>query len=145
MRALIQRVSEAAVSVDGAVVSRIGPGLVVLVGVGQGDHTEQAGRLAAKVANLRVFEDAQGRMNRSLLDAGGAALCVSQFTLYGDTRRGLRPSFTGAAGPEAAEGLYEEFCAGMRSQGVPVQTGRFGARMAVSLTNDGPVTLLVEM
>ena len=145
MRALIQRVSEAAVSVDGAVVSRIGPGLVVLVGVGEGDGEEQAGRLAAKVANLRVFEDAQGRMNRSLLDAGGAALCVSQFTLYGDTRRGLRPSFTGAAEPEAAERLYEEFCARMRSQGVPVQTGRFGARMGVSLTNDGPVTLLVEM
>jgi D-tyrosyl-tRNA(Tyr) deacylase len=145
LRALIQRVSEAAVSVDGAVLSRIGPGLVVLVGVGQGDGEEQAGRLAAKVANLRVFEDAQGRMNRSLLDAGGAALCVSQFTLYGDTRRGLRPSFTGAAEPEAAERLYEEFCAAMRTQGVRVETGRFGARMAVSLTNDGPVTLLVEM
>lgn len=131
-------------SVDGEVLSRIGPGLVVLLGVGQGDGEREAARLAAKVANLRVFEDERGRMNRSLLDAGGAALCVSQFTLYADTRRGLRPSFTEAAEPEAAERLYEEFCAGVRDQGVPVRTGRFGARMALSLTNDGPVTLLVE-
>ena len=144
MRALIQRVSEAAVSVDGEVLGRIGRGLVVLLGVGQGDGEEQAARLAAKVTALRVFEDEGGRMNRSLRDTGGAALCVSQFTLYGDTRRGLRPSFTAAADPEAAERLYEEFCARVRDQGVPVKTGRFGARMAVSLTNDGPVTLLVE-
>ena len=144
MRALIQRVSEAAVSVDGEVLGRIGPGLVVLLGVGQGDGDDQSARLAAKVANLRVFEDEDGRMNRSLLEAGGAALCVSQFTLYGDTRRGLRPSFTEAAEPEGAERLYEEFCARLRDQGAPVEKGRFGARMAVSLTNDGPVTLLVE-
>jgi D-tyrosyl-tRNA(Tyr) deacylase len=144
LRALIQRVSEAAVSVDGEVLSRIGPGMVVLLGVGQEDRDEQAARLAAKVVRLRVFEDERGRMDRSLLDVGGAALCVSQFTLYGDTRRGLRPSFTEAAQPGDAERLYEEFCARVRDLGVPVQTGRFGARMAVSLTNDGPVTLLVE-
>jgi D-tyrosyl-tRNA(Tyr) deacylase len=132
------------VSVDGEVLGRIGPGLVVLLGVGQGDREEQAARLAAKVANLRVFDDEQGRMNLSLLDARGAALCVSQFTLYGDTRRGLRPSFTDAAAPDVAERLYEEFCARVGDQGVPVERGRFGARMAVSLTNDGPVTLLVE-
>lgn len=131
-------------SVDGEVLSRIGPGLVVLLGVGQGDRDEQAARLAAKVVSLRVFEDERGRMDRSLLDVAGTALCVSQFTLYGDTRRGLRPSFTEAAQPDDAERLYEEFCARVRDLGVPVQTGRFGARMAVSLTNDGPVTLLVE-
>jgi D-tyrosyl-tRNA(Tyr) deacylase len=144
LRALIQRVSEAAVSVDGEVLSRIGPGLVVLLGVGQEDRDEQAARLATKVVSLRVFEDERGRMDRSLLDVGGTALCVSQFTLYGDTLRGLRPSFTEAAQPGDAERLYEEFCARVRDLGVAVQTGRFGARMAVSLTNDGPVTLLVE-
>lgn len=144
MRALIQRVSEAAVSVEGRLLGHIGPGLLVLLGVGQGDGEPEAARLAAKVANLRVFDDEQGRMNRSLLDAGGAALCVSQFTLYADTRRGLRPSFTGAAEPEVADRLYEEFCVRLTDQGVPVETGTFGARMAVSLTNDGPVTLLVE-
>jgi D-aminoacyl-tRNA deacylase len=144
LRALIQRVSEAAVSVEGRLLGRIGPGLLVLLGVGQGDGEPEAARLAAKVANLRVFDDEQGRMNRSLLDAGGAALCVSQFTLYADTRRGLRPSFTGAAEPEVADRLYEEFCMRLTDQGVPVETGAFGARMAVSLTNDGPVTLLVE-
>jgi D-aminoacyl-tRNA deacylase len=144
LRALIQRVSEAAVSVDGAVVSRIGPGLVVLVGVGQGDGEEQAGRLAAKVANLRVFEDAQGRMNRSLLDAGGAALCVSQFTLYGDTRRGRRPSWAAAAPPERAEPLVAAFSAALEALGARVASGRFRARMAVELVNEGPVTLLVE-
>jgi len=132
------------VSVEGQLLGHIGPGLLVLLGVGQGDGEEEAARLAAKVANLRVFDDDQGRMNRSLLDAGGAALCVSQFTLYGDTRRGLRPSFTEAAGPEAADRLYEQFCGRLIAEGVPVQTGTFGARMAVSLINDGPVTLLVE-
>ena len=131
-------------SVEGQLLGHIGPGLLVLLGVGQGDGEEEAARLAAKVANLRVFDDDQGRMNRSLLDAGGAALCVSQFTLYGDTRRGLRPSFTEAAGPEAADRLYEQFCGRLIAEGVPVQTGTFGARMAVSLINDGPVTLLVE-
>jgi D-aminoacyl-tRNA deacylase len=144
LRALIQRVSAASASVDGEVLGRIGPGLVVLLGVGHRDTEAEAGRLAEKVSRLRVFEGEQGRMDRSLVDVGGAALCVSQFTLYGDTRRGLRPSFTAAAGPAAAERLYEVFCARVRDLGVPVEQGRFGARMAVSLTNDGPVTLLLE-
>ena len=146
MKALIQRVSEASVSVDGALVGRIGPGLVVLLGVGQGDGEGEASRLAAKIARLRVFDDASGRMNRSLLDLAqeGDALCVSQFTLYGDVRRGLRPSFTEAAEPERAERLYELFCAELEALGVRVETGRFGARMALSLVNEGPVTLLVE-
>jgi len=146
LKALIQRVSEASVSVDGALVGRIGPGLVVLLGVGQGDGEGEASRLAAKIARLRVFDDASGRMNRSLLDLAqeGDALCVSQFTLYGDVRRGLRPSFTEAAEPERAERLYELFCAELEALGVRVETGRFGARMALSLVNEGPVTLLVE-
>ena len=144
MRALIQRVSAASVSVDGVVVGEIGTGLVVLLGVALQDTDEQAARLAGKVARLRVFEGERGNMDRSLLDTGGAALCVSQFTLYGDTRRGLRPSFTEAAEPTSAERLYELFCAGLRDQGVPVEQGRFGAMMAVSLVNEGPVTLLLE-
>jgi D-tyrosyl-tRNA(Tyr) deacylase len=130
--------------VDGDVVGRIGTGLVVLLGVGHADEDEQAGRLADKVSRLRVFDDEQGRMDRSLLDVGGAALCVSQFTLYGDTRRGLRPSFTDAAEPARAKRLYEVFCERLRARGVPVETGRFGARMAVGLENQGPVTLLLE-
>jgi D-tyrosyl-tRNA(Tyr) deacylase len=130
--------------VDGDVVGRIGTGLVVLLGVGRADEDEQAGRLADKVSRLRVFDDEQGRMDRSLLDVGGAALCVSQFTLYGDTRRGLRPSFTAAAEPARAKRLYEVFCERLRARGVPVETGRFGARMAVGLENQGPVTLLLE-
>jgi D-aminoacyl-tRNA deacylase len=144
VRALIQRVSSASVSVDGDVVGRIGTGLVVLLGVGRADEDEQADRLADKVSRLRVFDDEQGRMDRSLLDVGGAALCVSQFTLYGDTRRGLRPSFTDAAEPARAERLYEVFCERLRVRGVPVEQGRFGARMAVGLENQGPVTLLLE-
>ena len=144
MRALVQRVSSASVSIEGEVVGRIGAGLVVLLGVSRSDAEAQADRLADKVARLRVFEGAERPMDRSLLDAGGAALCVSQFTLYGDTRRGLRPSFTDAAGPEPAERLYDRFCAGLRTRGVPVETGRFGARMSLALTNEGPVTLLVE-
>jgi D-aminoacyl-tRNA deacylase len=144
MRALIQRVSSASVSVDGEVVGRIGPGLVVLLGVRHSDGDAQAERLADKVSQLRVFEGEQGRMDRSLLDVGGAALCVSQFTLYGDTRRGLRPSFTEAAEPAPAERLYELFCERMRRRGLPVATGRFAARMSLSLTNEGPVTLLLE-
>jgi D-tyrosyl-tRNA(Tyr) deacylase len=130
--------------VDGDVVGRIGTGLVVLLGVGHADEEKQADRLADKVSRLRVFDDEQGRMDRSLLDVGGAALCVSQFTLYGDTRRGLRPSFTDAAEPARAERLYEVFCERLRVRGVPVETGRFGARMAVALENQGPVTLLLE-
>jgi D-tyrosyl-tRNA(Tyr) deacylase len=144
MRALIQRVSSASVSVDGEVLGRIGTGLVVLLGVGDSDGDPQAERLADKVSQLRVFDGEQGRMDRSLLDVGGAALCVSQFTLYGDTRRGLRPSFTEAAEPGRAERLYELFCEQMRRRGVPVETGRFAARMSLSLTNEGPVTLLLE-
>jgi D-tyrosyl-tRNA(Tyr) deacylase len=144
VKALLQRVSSASVSVDGEVVGEIDTGLVVLLGVGQSDHDAQAERLADKISRLRVFEGEQGRMDRSLLDVGGAALCVSQFTLYGDTRRGLRPSFTAAAEPAAAERLYDLFCERLRGRGVPVETGRFAARMAVALTNEGPVTLLLE-
>ena len=144
MRALVQRVSSASVSVDAEVVGSIGTGLVVLLGVHRSDQEETAAKLAAKVARLRVFEGARGRMDRSLLDVGGAALCISQFTLYGDTRRGLRPSFTDAAEGPAAERLYDRFCDRLRTQGVPVETGRFAAMMSVSLVNEGPVTLLVE-
>ena len=144
MRALIQRVSSAGVSVDGERVGEIGAGLVVLLGVGQGDGEAEAVRLADKVARLRVFDGDDGRMDRSLIDIGGAALCVSQFTLYGDTRRGLRPSFTDAAEPARAEQLYERFCTALEARGVRVQKGRFGARMSVDLTNEGPVTLLLE-
>ena len=144
MRALIQRVSAASVTVDGEVVGRIETGLVILLGVGHTDGDAETTRLAGKVAQLRVFDDEHGRMDRSLLDVGGAALCVSQFTLYGDTRKGLRPSFTDAAQGAAAERLYESFCEHLRELGVPVQTGQFGARMSVALTNEGPVTLLLE-
>lgn len=134
-------------SVDGQVVGEIGAGLVVLLGVGHEDGDREAARLADKVSRLRVFDDDSGRMNRSLLDLGadGAAICISQFTLYGDVRRGLRPSFTEAAEPERAERLYERFCSELQALGVRVEKGRFGARMAVSLVNEGPVTLLVEM
>jgi D-tyrosyl-tRNA(Tyr) deacylase len=147
MRALVQRVSEASVSVDGEVVGSIGPGLVVLLGVGREDGEPEAARLADKLARLRVFDDEQGRMNVSLADLGdgAAVLCISQFTLYGDVRRGLRPSFTGAAEPERAERLYEAFCDALRARGTRVESGRFGARMSVRLTNEGPVTLLVEI
>ena len=144
MRALVQRVSEASVSIDGETVGSIGTGLLVLLGVGAGDGEQQASKLADKVSRLRLFDDDQGRMNRSLLDLGAGALCVSQFTLYGDTRRGLRPSFTGAAEPATAERLYGFFCRQLEQRGVAVETGRFGARMSVALTNEGPVTLLVE-
>ena len=144
MRAVVQRVSEAAVRVDGELRGAIGPGLVVLVGIARGDDAATAGRLAGKIARLRVFENDDGRFDRSLLDTGGAALVVSQFTLIADTAKGNRPSFSGAAPPEEAEPLYESFCDALRGLGVPVETGVFGARMAVSLVNDGPVTLLVD-
>lgn len=136
--------SSASVSVDGEVVGSIGTGLMVLLGVGHADEDSHADRLAGKVAQLRVFDGEQGRMDRSLLDVGGAVLCVSQFTLYGDTRRGLRPSFTEAAEPAAAERLYDLFCERLAGRGVPVETGRFAARMSVGLTNEGPVTLMLE-
>jgi D-tyrosyl-tRNA(Tyr) deacylase len=132
------------VSVDGEVVGSIGTGLVVLLGVGHADEDAHADRLAGKVAQLRVFDGEEGRMDRSLLDVGGAVLCISQFTLYGDTRRGLRPSFTEAAEPATAERLYDLFCERLAGRGVPVATGRFAARMSVGLTNEGPVTLMLE-
>ena len=138
--------SSASVSVDGAAVGEIGDGLVVLLGVGRDDGPEQVTRLADKIARLRVFDGGEGRMDRSLLDLGpdAAALCVSQFTLYGDTRRGLRPSFTAAAEPALAESLYERFCEELAERGVRVERGRFGARMSLALRNEGPVTLLLE-
>ena len=139
MRALVQRVSEASVTVDGTEISRIGPGLLVLLGVRRGDTEADADRIAAKLLALRIFEDAEGKMNLSVGDDGGEILCVSQFTLYGDTRKGNRPSFIDAAPPEEAEPLYERVRESLNAQG-----GVFGARMAVALTNDGPVTLLVE-
>jgi len=144
VRAVVQRVSEAAVTADGAVRGAIGPGLLVLLGIAVGDDAATAGRLAGKVARLRVFENDGGRFDRSLLDTGGAALVVSQFTLLADTTKGNRPSFTGAAPPEEAEPLYEAFCDELRGVGIPVETGVFGARMAVSLVNDGPVTIVLE-
>lgn len=147
MRAVVQRVTEASVLVDGECVGAIGPGLVVLLGVARSDSSREASRLAEKIARLRLFDAGSGRMDDSLLDLGDAAgvLCVSQFTLYGDVRRGLRPSFTEAAPAEEAQALYEEFCAELSRQGIRVETGRFGARMSVALTNDGPVTLIVEI
>jgi D-tyrosyl-tRNA(Tyr) deacylase len=139
VRALVQRVSRAAVEVDGEEVASIGPGLLVLLGVRTGDTAEQADRLAGKVERLRVFEDADGRLNLSVRDVGGDLLCVSQFTLYGDARKGNRPSFVDAAPPELAEPLYERVRSALGAQG-----GAFGAHMRVSLVNDGPVTLLLE-
>lgn len=144
MRALVQRVTEASVRVDGQLVGAIGPGLCVLVGVTHTDTPEVAEALAARVARLRCFNDAAGAMNLDLLEVGGEALVVSQFTLYGDTRRGRRPSWGHAAPPEVAAPLVERFVEALTGLGVPTRTGRFGARMAVSLTNDGPVTLLLE-
>jgi D-aminoacyl-tRNA deacylase len=144
VRAVVQRVSEAAVQVGGEVRGAIAAGVVVLLGVAAGDGPDDAARLAGKVARLRVFENDEGRFDRSLLDVAGAALVVSQFTLIADTGKGNRPSFTGAAPPDVAEPLYEEFCAALRELGVRVETGVFGARMAVSLVNDGPVTILLD-
>lgn len=139
MRALVQRVSSASVSVADETVAAIGPGLLVLLGVGRDDDEAAADRLAAKLLALRIFDDGGGRMNRSVADVGGELLCVSQFTLLGDVRRGNRPSFAAAAAPDQAEPLYERVRAALGARG-----GRFGARMAVALVNDGPVTLLVE-
>jgi D-aminoacyl-tRNA deacylase len=140
MRALVQRVSEASVSVEGEELARIGPGVLVLLGVRRGDGPDEADRIARKLRALRIFEDEEGRMNRSLDDVSGEALCVSQFTLYGDARKGNRPSFVDAAPPEEAEPLYERVREALGARG-----GRFGARMSVTLVNDGPVTLLVEV
>jgi D-tyrosyl-tRNA(Tyr) deacylase len=144
LKAVVQRVAEGRVLVDSRVVGSVGQGLLVLLGVARGDEAAAAERLAVKVARLRVFEDDEGRFDRSILDVGGDALVVSQFTLLGDTRRGNRPSFTDAAPPEDAEPLYEAFCEALRAEGVPVETGVFGARMRVELVNDGPVTILLE-
>ena len=147
MKAVLQRVTRASVSVEGEMVGAIGPGLCVLLGVSRSDGAEQASRLAGKLARLRVFEDENGRFDRSLLDVGGEALVVSQFTLLGDTTRqkGTRPDFSQAAPREQAEPLYGAFCDALRELGVPVATGRFGARMAVQLVNDGPVTIVLEV
>jgi len=144
MRILLQRVLRASVTVDAREVSAIGPGLLALVGARQGDSPDAAAWLADKVANLRIFEDDEGKMNRSMLETGGEALVVSQFTLYGDARKGRRPSFTEAAPPEVAEPLIAEFVRCLSAAAVPVQTGVFRAHMLVSLVNDGPVTILLE-
>lgn len=144
MRALIQRVSEASVSVDGEVIGAIDEGIVVLVGVTHGDTEEEADWLARKVAGLRIFEDREGKMNVGLLDAGGEALVVSQFTLYADASKGRRPSFGDAAPPEVAEPLVDHFTEALRGYGVPVEEGIFGAMMMVEIHNDGPVTLMLE-
>ena len=144
MRLVIQRVSSAAVTVSGERIAGIGAGLLVLAGVGKDDNDEAARRLAGKVAALRIFGDDDGKMNRSLTDVAGEALVVSQFTLHADTKKGYRPSFVDAARPELAVPVLEAFVAGLRSAGVEVAEGRFGARMEVSLVNDGPVTILLE-
>jgi D-aminoacyl-tRNA deacylase len=145
VRAVLQRVSQASVTVDGRVTGAVDRGLLVLLGVGPDDGPEQVGWMARKVAGLRIHQDEAGRMNRSLLDIDGGALVVSQFTLYGDARKGRRPSFTGAAPPELAEPLYERFCEALAAEGVaPVARGVFGAHMDVALVNDGPVTLVLE-
>ena len=144
VRALLQRTTGASVRADGELVGEIGPGLVVLVGVGPADTEAVADALAQRIAELRIFRDDDGRTNRSLLEAGGAALVVSQFTLYADTRRGRRPGFTGAAPPEQAERLYQRFAAALEGLGVTVATGRFGAEMAVELVNDGPFTIWLD-
>jgi len=140
VRVVVQRVARASVRPGGA----IGPGLVALVGVAEGDTEAEADRLAGRVARLRIFDGEDGKFDRSLVDTGGAALVISQFTLIADTAKGNRPSFSVAARPERAEPLYERFCTALRELGVPVETGVFGARMAVELTGDGPVTIVLE-
>ncbi len=144
MRAVVQRVKKASVKVNGREVGAIGTGFVVLIAVKKGDTEEHARWMAHKIANLRVFPDEQGKFNYSLLDVGGEALVVSQFTLYGDIRRGFRPSFTDAAPPQEAEPLIERFVEFLREKGVPVQTGVFGAMMLVEIHNDGPVTIILD-
>ena len=143
MRAVVQRVSEARVRVEAAVTGEIGAGLCILLGVARTDGEEEAARLVGKIARLRIFPDEDGRFDRSLLDTGGAALVVSQFTLLADTAKGNRPGFAEAAPPEQAEPLYERFCAELRALGAPVETGVFGARMQLELVNDGPVTIVL--
>ena len=144
MRALVQRVTSASVDVDGQTIGKIGPGLLILVCAMQGDDDAVVPKLAAKISKLRIFRDDAGRMNRSIVDAGGAALVVSQFTLAADTSRGNRPGFSTAAPPDEGERLYKAFASAVADLGIPVQTGRFGADMAVSLVNDGPVTIWID-
>ena len=144
MRAVVQRVSSASVTVEDETVGRIGQGLVVLLAVGRGDYAEAADWLSEKIAHLRIFEDDDGKMNQSVLDVGGQVLVISQFTLFGDCRKGRRPSYQQAADPAPARDLYRQFAAALRKWGLAVETGTFGAKMAVSLVNDGPVTLIVE-
>ncbi len=144
MRAVVQRVAQAGVRVDSEDVARIGQGCAVLLGVSTDDTEADAKTLAEKIAHLRIFDDDQGKLNRSILDAGGSVLSVSQFTLYGDTSGGRRPSFIKAAPPERAEALYETFNQHLRGLGVPVETGRFRAKMVVEIHNDGPVTLILD-
>jgi D-tyrosyl-tRNA(Tyr) deacylase len=144
MRTVIQRVARGSVAVEGQRVAEIGPGLVILLGVGQGDGEAQADWLAEKVANLRIFEDEAGKMNRSVLEVGGSALVVSQFTLYADTQKGRRPAFVAAAPPEVAERLVTYFAHKLQSYGVPTQSGVFRAHMRVEIHNDGPVTIVLE-
>ena len=144
MRVVLQRVTQASASVDGETVGAIGPGLLLLVGVADGDDEAEARRLAGKCAEMRIFPDAEGRFNLSLLETGGEALVVSQFTLLADVRRGRRPSFDAAARPEVAEPLVEAFAEELRRLGAGTQTGRFGAKMAVELVNDGPVTIVID-
>jgi D-tyrosyl-tRNA(Tyr) deacylase len=144
VRAVVQRVREARVLVDGEAVGEVGAGLCVLLGVAREDDEAAAERLAGKVARLRVFENADGKFDRSLIDVGGAALVVSQFTLIADTAKGNRPRFSGAAPPERAEPLYESFCAALGREGIEVARGRFGARMEIELANDGPVTIVLD-
>lgn len=144
MRVVVQRVSRAKVTVERQVTGEIGPGLMVLVGVGKEDSADTAAAMAEKVVNLRIFEDEQGKMNRSLVDVKGGVLVVSQFTLYGDARGQRRPSFLAAAPPEQAKKLYEEFCTAMRGLGIMVGTGIFQAMMSVELVNEGPVTILLD-
>jgi D-aminoacyl-tRNA deacylase len=144
VRVILQRVSHASVRVDDKIVGEIGPGWLVLLGIGRGDDASAAGRLAQRVAAFRAFDDGQGRMNRSVLDVGGAALVVPNFTLYADTASGRRPSFTQAMPPAEALPLVESFTTALRAAGVPVATGEFGAHMIVDLTNDGPVTFILS-
>ena len=144
MRCVVQRVTESSVTVDGETVGRIGPGLMVLIGVSTEDTAADLNYIAEKVPNLRVFDDENGVMNRSLLDAGGAILAVSQFTLYGDARGGRRPSYIRAAKPEQANALYQQLVERWRQKGLTVETGRFRTEMKVALVNDGPVTILLD-
>ena len=144
MRVIVQRVRRGRVTIEGRVTAEIGAGVVILLGIGMNDGEEQARFLAEKIANLRIFDDEAGKMNRSLLDVDGQAIVVSQFTLYADTRKGRRPSFTDAAPPQIASPLAERFADLLREQGVPTQTGEFGAHMLVDIANDGPVTIWME-